>query len=302
MTDRSVYLDPALCDGCGLCLKVCPARAFSLEEGRAVFTGECTLACDHCAAACPRQAIEVEIDKPEPFAFETFSLVPGGRPEAGSSAGISQLAGLMRWRRSCRVYREKPVPLALLKDLVRIGMTAPSGTNSQAWSFTILPEREKLLDFGQAVARFYEELNRLAEKAWLRRGLKLCRRPELDLYYREYYASVKEGLRSWREGSDDRLFHGARAAILVGSRPGASCPVEDAVLATQNMILAAEALGLGSCLIGFAVEALRRDKKIKQAVGVPPREKIHTVLVLGYPAISFQRPAARRQVPIRVVY
>ena len=301
MVERTVYLDPALCDGCGLCLKVCPARAFSLEEGRAVFTGKCSLACDHCAAVCPRQAIEVEIDKPEPFTFENF-MVSAGAASSRPPVDVSGLAALMRQRRSCRVYREKPVPLSLLKDLVRMGLTAPSGTNSQALSFTILPEREKLVDFGRAIARFYEDLNRLAEKAWLRRGLKLCRRPELDLYYREYYESVKEGLRSWWEGSDDRLFHGATAAILVSSRPGASCPVEDALLATGNMILASETLGLGSCLIGFAVEALKRDKKIKKIIDIPADEKVHAVLALGYPAIRFQRPATRRQVPIRVVY
>ncbi len=303
MAETSVYLDPGLCDGCGLCLKVCPARAFRFEGGRAVFHGPCTLACDHCAAACPRQAIEVEIPKPEPFSFATFSLSPVDlSPQAGSPVALAPLVGLMRRRRSCRVYRDQPVPLAQLKDLVRIGLTAPSGTNSQALSFTIIPEREKLIDFGRAVARFYEELNRLAEKAWLRRGLKLCRRPELDLYYREYYAAVKQGLQSWREGSDDRLFHGAPAAILVGTRPGASCPVEDAALATQNMILAAEVMGLGSCLIGFAVEALRRDSKVRQAVAIPGAEKVHTVMVLGYPAICFQRPATRRQVPVRVLY
>ena len=300
MAERSVYLDSALCDGCGICVRICPARAFSLEEGRAVFTGECTLACDHCAAACPRQAIEVAIEKPEAFVFENFS--PFSASRAAAPVEIGRLAALMRQRRSCRVYRDRPVPLSLLKDLVRIALTAPSGTNSQALGFTILPEREKLLEFGRAIARFYEELNRLAEKAWLRRGLKLCRRPELDLYYREYYNSVKEALRSWQEGSDDRLFHGAPAAILVSSRPGASCPVEDALLAAGNMILASEALGLGSCLIGFAVEALRRDKRIRKLLEIPATEKVHAVLVLGYPAITFQRPAARPQAPVRVVY
>ena len=57
----------------------------------------------------------------------------------------------------------------------------------------------------------------------------------------------------------DRLFHGAAAAILVTGRRQASCPAEDALLATQNILLAAHAMGLGSCLIGFAVEAMRRD-------------------------------------------
>ncbi|MEZ4578721.1 MAG: nitroreductase family protein [Desulfobacterales bacterium] len=39
-------------------------------------------------------------------------------------------------RRSCRNYKETPVPASVLEDLVRIGITAPSGTNSQMWTFT----------------------------------------------------------------------------------------------------------------------------------------------------------------------
>ncbi len=96
----------------------------------------------------------------------------------------------------------------------------------------------------------------------------------LGRYYREHYESVERGLRQWEEERRDRLFHGAPAAILVGSAPGASCPVEDALLAAQNMLLAAHAMGLGTCLVGFVVEAMRRDPAIGRAVGIPSEEKV----------------------------
>ncbi|MEA3332192.1 MAG: nitroreductase family protein, partial [Pseudomonadota bacterium] len=128
---------------------------------------------------------------------------------------------------------------------------------------------------------------------------KLCGQPELDIYYREYYDSIKEAIMQWDEEKDDRLFHGAQAVILVGAEPGASCPHDDALLATQNILLGAETMGLGSCLIGFAAEALRRDRKIKESLKIPTNETIYAVIALGYPATSFQRPAGRRKVPIR---
>ena len=40
---------------------------------------------------------------------------------------------------------------------------------------------------------------------------------------------------------------------FVATAPGASSPKEDALLASQNILLAAHAMGLGTCLIGFAV-------------------------------------------------
>ena len=60
-------------------------------------------------------------------------------------------------------------------------------------------------------------------------------------------------------------------------------------------------MGLGSCLIGFAVEALRRDQKIKTALNIPGTEKIYAVIALGYPAIPFPRPAGRSKAPIHWV-
>jgi len=72
------YEDPALtrtgrvavngkrCNGCGMCVSVCPGRALELveEDGRKVArmveaeVPEC-VACGDCAAACKRGAIEV---------------------------------------------------------------------------------------------------------------------------------------------------------------------------------------------------------------------------------------------------
>ena len=298
MQASSIIIDKNRCNGCGICAQVCPARAFTIVAEKADLSGSCRLACDHCAAACPQSAITVEFAEAEkePFEFVSFSAEPAeNRPLVSPAA----LVDIMRARRSCRVYREKPVERETLEDLVKIGLTAPSGTNSQKWTFSIIDSRSKILDFGEKIATYYKKLNRLAEFSWLRKLLKLCGQPQLDIYYREYYDSIKEAIIQWDEEKDDRLFHGAQAIILIGSEPGAGCPQEDALLATQNILLAAETMGLGSCLIGFAVEALRRDRKIKESLKIPANETIYAVIALGYSAISFQRPAGRRKVAVR---
>ena len=297
MQASSINIDKNLCNGCGICTKVCPARAFTIVKEKAELTDNCTFACDHCAAACPQTAITVEFAEKEPFEFASFNAVKP--PENQPDISIAALVDTMRSRRSCRLYRERPVDRGILEDLVKIGQTAPSGTNSQKWTFTIIDSRLKILAFGESIAAYYKKLNRLAESGWLRKLLKLCGRPELDHYFREYYDSIKEGLSRWYEQKEDRLFHGANAVILIGAEAGASCPHDDALLATQNILLAAETMDLGSCLIGFAVEALRRDRKIKKTLKIPADETTYAVIALGYPAISFQRPAGRRKVAVR---
>jgi len=72
--------------------------------------------------------------------------------------------------------------------------------------------------------------------------------------------------------------------------------MEDACLASQNILLAAHSLGLGSCIIGFVVEAVKRDKQIRNLLQIPDDETVHVVIALGYPAEKYQNTACRKKV------
>lgn len=297
--DRPVttVIDQELCNGCGLCVDVCPADTISLEEKKAFVTGDQSLGCGHCAAACPTGAIEVKAIEPSQTAFTVFEKkdkwLPFGEPDT------SGLVNLMESRRSCRKYQERPVGRQVLEDLVKIGTTAPSGTNSQMWTFTILPTRENVVVYAGKIADFFRKLNKVSEKKWLRLFLKAIGKPELDRYYREYHDVIKERLQQYEETGRDSLFHGAPAAIIVGSKNEASCPAEDALLATQNMLLAAHSMGLGTCLIGFAVAATNKDKKIAEFLDMPDDEKPYAVIALGYPAERYLYVAGRKKALVR---
>jgi nitroreductase len=265
---------------------------------RAAVNGDRCMCCGHCAAVCPADAVNVDGLDNWAHAFETIA-VHGSDSLPPDGLDVSQLAALMRSRRSCRNYRDTPVDSAVLEDLVRMGVTAPSGTNSQKWTFTILPHRAAVVRLGTSVGRFFERLNRLAGNRVLRGGLRLLGRRGLDDYYREYHDIVRDALVEWRSVRVDRLFHGAPAAILIGSEPGASCPAEDALLATENILLGAHAMGLGTCLIGFAVAAMHKDPGIKQALGIPKREPVYAVIALGYADVVYRRPAGRKRPLVR---
>ncbi len=293
--DRIVttVIDSEKCIGCGLCVKVCPRRTISMQDKKAVVTGDRSIHCGHCAIVCPVDAVTVNSVDKESSRFSTFAQEDAWLPFG--EYDTAQLVRLMGSRRSCRNYTDRVVDRAILDDLIKIGIMAPSGTNNQSWTFTVLSTRKGVIDLAECVAAFFRKVNRVSENSCLRGFMKLIGRPELDEYYREYHDSVVQALADWKTSGIDRLLHGAMAAIVVGSRPGASCPVEDALLATQNILLAAHSMGLGTCLIGFAVEAMRQDKRIKRSLGIPNDEAVYAVIALGYPDERYRRVGVRKK-------
>jgi nitroreductase/NAD-dependent dihydropyrimidine dehydrogenase PreA subunit len=301
-TTASVLIDPTQCTGCGTCIRVCPSDILSLENCTAHAAPDTNAArclqCGHCMAACPENAVTLPALDPDLQDFTTFAMDPDWLPP-GKGVSTRDLARLICARRSCRHYWHTPVEKEKLTDLIKLAAFAPSGTNSQAWTFTCLSSRQELLGLGQSIKAFFERLNKKAENVLLRKSLALFGAKTLDHYYTNYYASVKTAMEQMEKENRDRLFHGAPALILIGSSPGATCPKEDALLAAGNILLAAHTMGLGSCLIGYAVAAMGADRSIQKKLGIPDTETIHAAVTLGYPDVTYQRITGRKQPIVR---
>ena len=56
----TLKLNPDECNGCRMCIIVCPHEVFKMEEKRAVITGiDSCMECGACALNCPTSAITV---------------------------------------------------------------------------------------------------------------------------------------------------------------------------------------------------------------------------------------------------
>lgn len=66
--------------------------------------------------------------------------------------------------------------------------------------------------------------------------------------------------------------------------------IRDTAIAVENLLLEADAQGLGTCWVGFFVQA-----EIRPVLGIPDDKFVLAVIPIGYPA---EQPTARPRKPL----
>jgi nitroreductase len=89
----------------------------------------------------------------------------------------------------------------------------------------------------------------------------------------------------------------AGAVIAVVMDPSSRWWIEDGAAAVQNMLLAATALGYGSCwLEGYT---LRREDELKALLGVPTEKRLMTLVPIG---VAVEWPTKEKKTLAEVIH
>ena len=250
-----------ICTLCGACIKDCPRQILGARDGKVVVTDDNCMLCAHCYAVCPEDAVTFPPGLLREAVFRSFAC--SGSASAPGAGDAGALVNAVRSRRSVRRYADRPVPHEALQDIVEFAATAPSGTNCRAWEFSVVEGKDRVAELAGMIRTFYARLNRMAKNPAARYLSVLFAGKKLIKYSRDRLPRIEHMLAEARRGHDMFLWN-APAAIVVHSRMDGSTPVEDAQYASYNATLLAHALGLGSCYIGYAREAVNRDKSIRR--------------------------------------
>ena len=126
-----VEVDEALCNGCVLCMKVCPTKAIRVKAGKARLEGVC-IDCVECVRVCPRGAINA-------VAHEDFSLADSSNYVVSASTVIYSQFG------------EDVLPNDILLGLKRMGFryVHDQSYTSEMFSFALqvhLKQSRKIAD------------------------------------------------------------------------------------------------------------------------------------------------------------
>jgi nitroreductase len=246
--------------------------------------------CGQCMMACPTGSIAVTGRRLKPE--HVIELPP---PERRASA--DHLDPLLLSRRSIRRFQDQEVGRELVERIVEMACTAPMGAPPSEVGITILHGRAKVRAFSEDMLRAFEKSIPILNPAVLRLLRPLMRKAERKLI-RDFVRPVMQlDVAKWKNGVD-KLCYRAPLAMIFHRTPLADDA--DAHIVTTYAMLAAESLGLGSCWIGMSV-ALNHYKDLKEKYRVPQNSEVSGMLVIGYPAIQFQRTLRRQLASVEFV-
>ncbi len=278
------------CNQCGLCVTRCPGNY--REENDTVMANArletCSL-CGHCVALCPTGAIAHDRMDMENF------LPIDHKMEIDSG----DFFDFVRARRSVRHFRDEPIPRADLERLVDLCRYAPTGANKQSVEILVFQDREKIATLSSLTVDFYVERGERIERAVKALEDEGKEIPP-DLQAEAARSGLGRGLVFGRSLGKDVIFHRAPAVMLFHSPLNPSTPKDDCVIAAQTTVLAAMTLRLDTCYIGLFDRAAREGyPPVLEALELPEKHTIGSVIVLGYPKMKFQKTVDRRPMPVR---
>jgi len=162
-----------------------------------------------------------------------------------------ELSEAIKGRRSIRAYKQQNVPEEVVEKLIDAASFAPSAGNIQPWKFVIARKQDTKKKLAQA-----------ADQAFIEEApvvIVVCANEE-------------------------------RSSMGYGFRGKTLYCIQDTAAATQNILLTAYSLGLGTCWIG----AFNEDEA-KKAINAPEEIRPVAIIPVGY---ANEAPTQRNRRPL----
>jgi len=172
-------------------------------------------------------------------------------------------------RRSSRNYLPMPVEREKLDKLLAAGRQAPSGGNNQTNHFLVIQNRDVL-----------DKLVGMVEEAF----------SNMDVD-ENTYASLKHAILASKKGGYVFCYN-APVLIVVANRRDYSNNMADCACAIENIMVAANALDLGSCWIN-QLRWLNEEPALVEYLrflGLREYERVYGAVIVGYPATDSGLP------------
>jgi len=189
-------------------------------------------------------------------------------------------------RRSIRNFQDRPIPDDVVDKIVEAGRFAPSALNRQPWKFIVIRDR-KVIDELSGTA--YSRIKRLYPLLGL-----------LGIFKRSFREErFKSAMKKTVESTSEAIFYRAPLVIIIANDTSFDNTQIDCSLAAQNMMLAANSLGIGSCFVGRGRAIPKRF--LQKKFDLPPRYDFNVWVVFGYTQDTERSAPPRREDAVKKV-
>jgi nitroreductase len=175
-------------------------------------------------------------------------------------------------RRSIRKFKAKPVPKEDILKIIKAASSAPSGSNQQNWYFIVVSDKKTKEGMRCAVEKSIEEL--LAKV-----GSKKAK-DEISSYsrYFNFFADAPCVICAVEKPYDSLI---GRLLVKYDRPQGQSTSgIQGVAAAIENLLLAAHALGYGTCWMTGPLLAKNQLEKILKIV---PPNNLTALIPIGKP-------------------
>ncbi len=190
------------------------------------------------------------------------------RREAGMNLTIFET---ILARRSVRSYRTENLDRSIIRTLLEAAVRAPTAVHEEPWAFVIVQDRQLLHRLSESAKPLFTEEVRRAGKERSGHAFDFFTHPDFNIFY------------------------DAGTLIVICARSIGPFVSADCWLAAENLMLAACAMGLGTCVIGSALPALNLSKT-RAELSIPDEYTVVAPIIVGHP--SGDTPATSRQEPL----
>jgi nitroreductase len=190
-------------------------------------------------------------------------------------------------RRSNRLFKDKPVTKEDLLRILEAGRFAPSAGNCQPYHFIVIT-RDDIIHELETKSMM---VLRLMKNLYLAKNGKRELWKNIVFSIASYMMPNKFDPRPFTamdkaDKRDCRMYFNAPAVILIlKHKNGISNPDLDAGICTQNMVLAAHAMGLGTCIVSLPMVPLSYPVMagFRKKIGIKSPFTAVTSIAIGHP-------------------
>ncbi len=276
MGEALITVSNEKCTSCGICVHVCPAGVLSMKDGFPFprHPSSCIF-CAHCSAVCPEDALNHLGEKTGRFRLKTIEK---DNPQDFYAS-----------KRSIRHYTTQKIDTALIRELITMAESAPSGHNTRKRQYHVIDDAEKIEQLEKITADRYRRI-----LLWLNpivTGFLSVTAPRKARTISGDLQALKRLLSASDKGHGP-FFRHAPCVVVISAPKKQRSGQDDCQAAMHYLMLNAHRIGVASCIIGFALFA---KKDLQKHLKIPKNRRIYAVFVLGYAKYQYQKAIYRNE-------